>query len=150
MKIIPNHEILKTVDPDQNGKKNTPGDNIFKDMLDNSIENSSNKGFESTRMPMPNISGIQFNTINPVDQTPLIDRVGKLIDTLDEYQLKLGDPQYSLRDINPLIQKMETDNKNLESTLNALPDGHGLKDALNQTLVTSTMEVAKFNRGDYI
>ncbi len=150
MKIIPDNEILKTVSPDHSGKKSTPGDDIFKDVLDNSLKKTFKNDFESNRMPLPGISGIQFNTISPNDKAPLIDCVEKLINTLDEYHRKLGDPQRTLRDINPLIKNMETENKNLESIYNTLPDGHGMKDILNQALVTSSMEVIKFNRGDYI
>jgi len=150
MKIIPDSDILKSFLPDHNGKKSTPGNSAFKDILDTSIEKSIKKDFESSRIPMPTISGIQLNTLSAVDKTPIIDRVEKLVDTLDAYQRKLGDPQCTLRDISPLIKAMETENKNLESISSSLPDGHGIKDILNQALVTSSMEVIKFNRGDYI
>jgi hypothetical protein len=45
---------------------------------------------------------------------------------------------------------MEMENQELIPMMESLPDGDGLKDILNRLLVSSTVEVIKFNRGDYI
>jgi len=45
---------------------------------------------------------------------------------------------------------MEKKTAELIPTLESLPDGDKLKDILNQALVTSTVEIIKFNRGDYV
>jgi len=45
---------------------------------------------------------------------------------------------------------METEQEALAPVLNSLPPGDGLKDILNDALVTSSLEVIKFNRGDYV
>ena len=44
---------------------------------------------------------------------------------------------------------MEMEKEGLTSALNSLPDGDGLKDVLNEVMITSSLEAAKFNRGDY-
>ena len=38
----------------------------------------------------------------------------------------------------------------LEPVLDSLPDDEKLKDIVNQTLVTASLEITKFYRGDYI
>ena len=55
----------------------------------------------------------------------------------------------SLNELNPLIQMMDMEKMDLISAMDSLPDGDGLKDILNETLITASLEVAKFKRGDY-
>jgi hypothetical protein len=38
----------------------------------------------------------------------------------------------------------------LSAVLDSMPNEDGLKDILNQTLITASLEGIKFNRGDYI
>ncbi len=38
----------------------------------------------------------------------------------------------------------------LSEKLDSISNEDGLKDILNQTLITASLEVIKFNRGDYI
>jgi hypothetical protein len=38
----------------------------------------------------------------------------------------------------------------LSGLLDSMPNDDGLKHILNQTLITASLEVIKFNRGDYI
>ena len=80
----------------------------------------------------------------------IVDRAERLLDTLDEYQQKLASPKFTLRDISPLISKMAEGNENLVSAVNSLSDGVELKKVLNQLIITSSVEIIKFNRGDYV
>jgi hypothetical protein len=80
----------------------------------------------------------------------IVDRAEGLLDTLDEYQEKLANPEFTLRDISPLICEMEAGNEILTSAVNTLSDGEALKNILNQVIITSSVEIIKFNRGDYL
>jgi hypothetical protein len=93
---------------------------------------------------------VGFNSLSAGGETPLVDRVENFVDMLDEYRQKLGDGQYSLRDIDPLVREMETETEKLMPAFQELPDGDGLKDIMDQTLITASLEIARFNRGDYI
>ncbi|UCF93760.1 MAG: hypothetical protein JSW39_06275, partial [Desulfobacterales bacterium] len=79
-----------------------------------------------------------------------LDRVENFLNLLDEYCQMLGDPRKTLKDIQPLVASMTRAKEDLTPLLHTLPDGHGIKDILNQTLVTASLEIIKFNRGDYI
>jgi len=104
-----------------------------------------------TRKPqmVKSISGIQFDSSPSLNEIPIIERTEKLLDTLDNYREKLQNPEVSLEDIYPLVSEMEMKKEGLTSALNSLPDGDGLKDILNEAMITSSLEVARFNRGDY-
>jgi hypothetical protein len=45
---------------------------------------------------------------------------------------------------------MEAGNEILTSAVNSLSDGDELKNILNQVIITSSVEIIKFNRGDYV
>ena len=94
--------------------------------------------------------------INPVslpttEQTaPLVDRIDRLVDLLDEYRQKLGDPGTTLKSIQPLMDDIAATKDRLVPEISGLEDENPLKEVLNRSLVTATTEIMRFNRGDYV
>jgi hypothetical protein len=76
--------------------------------------------------------------------------IGRMLDALESYQGLLASPASSLRDMVPLVNRIETDLEKLSSIGQPLSDNDPLKEILNQTLITAGVEVTRFNRGDYI
>ena len=152
MKIDPNQEILKSAYPDKTIRPDKPADKEFGTMLKDAINNEPAKTSSENVKPqmISSIPNIQLNPLFAVQDNPTAERTENFLDILEEYQNKLLDPQATLRDIHPLIQKMETEQEALAPVLNSLPPGDGLKDILNDALVNSEVEVIKFNRGDYV
>jgi hypothetical protein len=151
MKINPTDEILKGVPLEKTKKPEKSHVQGFGEILKETLENSTKVETENKKPPMVNsIAQIQFPTVSAAEKTPIVGHVEKFLDILDEYQQKLGDPQFTLKDIFPLIDNMETEKERLIPVLNSLPDGNGLKDILNKALITSSVEIIKFNRGDYL
>ena len=151
MKIDPNDGILKNAHPGKNGQKETSIDKGFGEILKESIENASNVGSEAQKPAMINdVSKIQFHMLDPLEKLHIMDGVVRILDIFDEYQEKLGDPRVPLKDIHPLINKMEVETESLMSALRSLPEGDELKEILERVLITFTDESIKFNRGDYL
>jgi hypothetical protein len=69
---------------------------------------------------------------------------------LDDYRKQLADPAITLRSIEPLMNSIIKEKDQLSSLLDSIPNDDGLKDIVNRTLITASLEVIKFNRGDYI
>ncbi|MBW1781335.1 MAG: hypothetical protein JRL30_11420 [Deltaproteobacteria bacterium] len=151
MKIDPNQKILNGVYPDKTTGPDKPGNHKFSALLREAIDEPSrtSAGSENTQM-ISSISNIQLEPLFAVQNNPIVERTEKFIGILEEYQKKLRDPQSTLRDIHPLIERMETEKEALVPVLNSLPPGDKLKDILNDILITSSLEVIKFNRGDYV
>jgi len=151
MKIENNQNIQKSLYPEKiNKNENAQGIN-FGAVLKNEVEKSSNAISGNQKIPpTSSISSIQLNMLSPSQNGPIIDRVENLLNILDEYQQKLKDPHFSLKEIDPLVKQMEKEKENLAPVLNSLVEDDGLKDILNKALVTSSLETIKFNRGDYI
>jgi len=151
MKIENNANIQKSLYPDKTNKNEKPQRIDFKAFLKNEVEKSSNVIAGNQKMPpISGISPIQQNMLSPAQNGSIIDRVESLLSILDEYQQKLKDPHFSLKEIDPIVKQMEKEKENLAPALNSLGEDDGLKDILNQALVTSSLETIKFNRGDYI
>lgn len=151
MKINPFDQISKNAYPEKIKKTEKPAGKEFGSILEETINNSSKVATEAQKPPgINNVPNIHFNTYPPVKNIPIIENVEKFLAVLDEYQQKLGSPKFTLKDIYPLINDMEAEKENLIPVFNSLPDGDGLKDILNHALITSSVEIIKFNRGDYL
>jgi len=151
MKIFSNDDILKTAYPHQTNKAEKPAGKQFETILKESIDNSIKAGTGTEMPPMINtISNIRLNALLSGENNPIIDRTEQFLDILDKYQFMLQNPLTTLKDIFPLIQEMGAEKDNLIPMLDSLPHGDGLKDILNQALITSSVEIMKFNRGDYV
>jgi hypothetical protein len=74
----------------------------------------------------------------------------RLLDILDAYQTKMVDPGVTLRDIAPLVRKIETENERLISSADSLSEDDQLRSILNHLAIIASVEVIKFDRGDYV
>ena len=81
---------------------------------------------------------------------PLADRIDRLVDRLENYRVKLADPQATLKSIQPLLNDMAASSEKLAPKLAHLDEGDPLKDILNRSLVMVSLEITRFNRGDYV
>ncbi len=152
MKIDPTQELLKTQHADKTSAAQKPDKDEFSAMLKEAIESDSSSAVQNKKGPemISSVAQLQFNTQFAVQSNPMVERTEQFLNILDQYQKKLMDPQASLRDMHPLIERMAKNKDALAPLVNSLPDGDELKDVLNNALVTSTVEMIKFNRGDYV
>ena len=79
-----------------------------------------------------------------------MDRIENMIDLLDQYRHKLADPQMNLKQIDPIINDIARENDSLATLADSLPAADELKAILERTMVTASLEVTKFYRGDYL
>ena len=151
MEIYSKERVLRSSYPEAIKKNKEPTEKKFGTVLQETIKRSSGvmSGTQGLSM-MNNISEVRLNQFYQNEKTRIIFRVENFLDILDEYHQRLGNPQDTLKDIYPLINSMAAEKEDLISSLNSLSDGDELKEILNQTLITSSIEIIKFNRGDYI
>jgi hypothetical protein len=151
MKIENNENIQKSLYPDKINKNENAQGIDFGAVLKNEVEKSSNVISGHQKLPsLSSVSPIQLNILSPAQNGSIIERVENLLNILDEYQQKLNNPHFSLKEIEPLVKQMENEKQNMAPVLDSLVEDDGLKDILNHALVTSSLETIKFNRGDYI
>jgi hypothetical protein len=151
MKIDNQHQIFKSLYPDsKNDPRQVAGEkfgDILKETIGNQIPQTAGvrpAGFANS------LSAIRPASTADFDRQTAIDHVENLLGLLDDYRRNLSDPGINLRQINPIVQEMDKLKETLAPVLDSLPDDEKLKDIVNQTLVTASLEITKFYRGDYI
>ena len=86
----------------------------------------------------------------PFESDTLTSKTEYAIDILDQYSQYLGDPEKSLKDIEPVLELLlnETDllSEELTSEPEALP---GITSIIEQLQLTAQLEQVRFSRGDY-
>lgn len=92
---------------------------------------------------------VKIHTVCSSEKISTIDRMEGLLNLLDNYRHKLADLSFTLKDIYPLISEIENEKEQLKPVLDSITQGDELKNILNHTLVTASLEVIKFNKGDY-
>ena len=137
--------VDKTTKPSQNPQSD------FNSILQDTVgaPTAAEKGVQSPAM-VETVVPVQLQHVRSPEKPSTIDRIEKVLDLLDEYRRKLADPSTTLREIQPLVKSLETENGQLQPVLNSIVEGDQLKEILNQTLVTTSLEVIKYNKGDYI
>lgn len=151
MKIYGNDEIPKNGYSSKPPKNEQTTDAEFKNILKESVEKSTEKPSEIEPATLLDpISAIRFNPLSPQDKNITVERVENLLNLLENYRQQLKNPNVTLRTIEPLMNTIADEKDQLSAKLDSIPNEDGLKDLLNQTLIAASLEVIKFNRGDYI
>lgn len=151
MKVHPYSEILKTTSEQEPTASTRPRSGEFEAILNRKIDNAA-----SSQNPVDPIStknpavGVEFRPEATLDTQLLVGLVGNFLDKLQTYQQQLGDAGVSLKKIEPAVRQLAQDGRHLAVHLDKLPPDDGLRNILSQALIASSLEVIKFNRGDYI
>jgi hypothetical protein len=151
MKIDNNDHIAKSLFPRDTARPEPAGEKQFGRILEETIGNTpkSETGPRQTAFVNP-LTGAWRATQGSPDPAMAIDRVENMIDLLDQYRHKLADPQINLKQMDPIINEIVRENDNLASLADSLPAADELKSLLERTMITASLEVTKFYRGDYL
>ena len=148
--IDPNKTILNVPHGNKAGncsnEKKCEFDSILQKVVDSTTTREA--GAESTLL-VSDVRPARFAT-EPLPSTNMVvDQVQRLIDTMEVYQQKLIENGATLKDIQPLVQQMKSESESLSATSSAVQAKERLKTIVDQSLMLSSMEIAKFNNGDY-
>jgi hypothetical protein len=87
--------------------------------------------------------------LEPRNNDDLLERLDRSLSMLESYQSRLGDPAVPVHELQPYVNRLEEEQHQLQSKLDTIPEDHPLKDLLNRSMVTMTVEVEKYRRGDF-
>jgi len=103
---------------------------------------------ESTHL-VSDLRPAQF-AAEPLSSTNMVvGQVERLIDTMEVYRQKLIENDATLKDVQTLVQKMASESESLSSASSTVNEQDGLKTIIDQSLMLTSMEIAKFNSGHY-
>jgi len=151
MKILSNDPVLNSLQHESNTKAQPSDPKEFGNILNETLEKTK----AAASAPMPTtftkpMAIIQPAMVPAADQQFAINGIEGMLNILDRYREKLADPGINLKQMDSVIQEMTREMENLAPVLDSLPEDGKLKNILNHTLVTASMELSKFYRGDYI
>jgi exonuclease VII small subunit len=142
MKIIGNDGLPGRIPAERPG---SPTFNGFGEIFKQSLEQSSSAVSSSAQA-----GSVKVEYVAPVVHRSAPIRLEGFLDLLEGYCQKLSNPRVSLKALESSVQQLEKGRNDLSRMLGSLPEGDGLKDVLNQTLVTAEIEILKFRHGDYL
>jgi len=164
MKIEDDKNIRQVIKPEPQNKIDKTGDD-FKKIL-SGIQSKADGAQEKNPLSPDEVQKINLrlqnaSTIAELEASSFkesigefesgeVEKVEQFFNLLESYAKALSDPKKNLRDIAPLIKSIESEKEKLAGLGESLPDGNILKDIVNQTAILTTVEVLKFNRGDYL
>ncbi len=140
-------------DPSRQGKndKSIQGPS-FSDVLDK----TSPAGAAGAAGQLPGATGpLPPAYIGPVESAPAaresVARVSEeFFRLIDSFQTRLGSPDASLKEVEPLMRDLELLRDKLMGELEALPQGDPGRNILEEMATMVISESAKFHRGEYI
>ena len=151
MKILNNEQVLKTFQHESKTKAQPPAGKEFGAILKETVKNSTTAVVAPLRTTFINpLPGLQPASSSLSNHQFSASSIEDMINLLDRYREKLADPRITMKQIDPDIREMTREIENLAPVLDSLPADEGLRNILNQTLVTVSLEISKFYRGDYI
>ena len=151
MKILNTEQVLKPFQRESKNNVQPPAGKKFDAILTDTVKNTaaaSTTTLQTTfKTPTP---VLQPAPIAPSDQIYAADSIEDMINILDGYREKLADPRITMKQLDPDIKEMTRGMENLAHVLDSHPVDEGLRNILNRTMVTISLEIGKFYRGDYI
>ena len=151
MKILNNEQVLKTFQHESRAKAQPPAGKEFDAILKETVKNSTTAGLAPSQTTFINpLPALQPASSSLSDHQLAANSIEDMLNLLDGYREKLANPRITMKQIDPVIREMTREIENLAPVLDSLPADEGLRNILNQTLVTVSLEISKFYRGDYI
>ena len=104
---------------------------------------------------IPGQSVFPVNLLDGVkDFAPLrtqgVQAAEKTLNLLEHYQRAIENPRVTLREIHPLVQSLAEETRGLNQWVEKLSPSDPLKEIMTEVGILSSIEVGKFNRGDYV
>ncbi len=151
MKIDNYDQVVKSLFPDKTAKTRPECKDEFGRILKETVANTQRQDGKARQPSFANpLASIRLTAQDLPVPKSAIDRIENMIDLLDRYRHKLADPQMNLKQLDPIIGEIARENDHLAVLADSLPDNDELKDILDRTMVTASLEVTKFYRGDYL
>jgi len=122
------------------------------------FENALTKALDKPEVPDMNPSStsvlgeIAPTSLKFVNPSEIVSgKTNELLKMLDSYSSRLENPNVSLKNIAPELEKILNNATTLQKEAGALgKSDEGLKEIATQTIVTAQTEYLKFQRGDYL
>jgi hypothetical protein len=154
MKIEETIPFRQVTSAGRTGRGPHPSGQSFRVLLEEAVQKPAGKMDNTALQAIVDPREVlQVQSAGPTGLSPavqLAQRIEGFLDLMDAYRDRLADPGCTLREVKPLLDDMVAAKSRLGDALHAMTDDEPLKPILNSALVTASLEVLRFNRGDYV
>jgi len=102
---------------------------------------------QSTTPCVNAVAPSQLSKVGPVDGAAL-RQADKILVLMDNYSKALGDPQRTLKSVEPILEQIQDEVKRLPA--DPAQNNTGVGNIINDIAVMASVEAIKFHRGDYV
>lgn len=139
--------VLAGPAPAEKGAQNEIKDRSFDSVLSEAVEKTAVARPAEEVKEADNMQDLQYNV---AFKNAVCDRLSRFLDTLEKYQRQLEDPLVNLREIASTVEEIGEGQRELAAVARGLPDKDELRDIYNEVIIRSAVEVARFQRGEYV
>jgi hypothetical protein len=150
--IDPNKPIQPVVDPKTVSDKSKPANGGFDTIFKQAIKSEETRPPSTeTTLASSDIRPARFSTHTEGGTgVSVVGRTEQLMDTLEAYREKLDETGTTMKDVEPLVQQMTSQSEALASTFRSEQGADDkLQGIVDQALMLSSMEIARYNNGHY-
>jgi hypothetical protein len=148
--IDPEKSVSPIVDRKKVESQQKTGKNAFQNFFQQAVGSAKTEESQIESTPfISEIRPVQFETQTAPSTNLIVDRVGHLIDSMEAYQQKLIENGATLKDIEPFIDKLASQSDSLSAISNDSGMEDDLKSIVNQSLLLSSKEIARYKSGQY-
>jgi hypothetical protein len=123
----------------------------FSAVFDETVQRSDEIKSSGSHSPAAAMASVSGRWAAPPDLLPAPEAAAdELLDSLEQYQCRLNDPEASLRQIHPVVEQMQAQAAGIESLLDQMPQTHPVRNILQDALALVSDEVGRFNSGNYV
>jgi hypothetical protein len=148
--IDPDKTISPTMDQKRVANQQKTDKNEFKNLFQQAVDSAKteNKTVASTPS-VSEIRPVQFETQADASTGMVVDQVGRLMNTMEAYQRRLMESDATLKDIEPIVEKIAKQSESLSAIACDTNMEDELKSIVNQSLSLSSKEIARYRSGYY-
>lgn len=146
---IDNSEKSQQLSPkpvEKTGSRNTQVE--FSQVLQNMVQTKDGNSITQPSIS-PSIRPMEF-TVQTETAFMAARQTGEILDTLETYQHLLAKPSANLRKIQPIVEQLGQKADHAAASMNHLPQGHALRQIMEETLIQVKQEIERFNQGAYV
>jgi hypothetical protein len=148
--IDPEKSVSPIVDRKRVENQQKTEKNAFQNFFQQAVGSAQTENSQITSTPfISDIRPVQFETQVAPSTNLIVDQVGQLIDTMEAYQQKLIDNSATLKDIDPIIDKLTSQSESLSAISKDAKMEDDLKSIVDQSLMLSLKEIAQYKSGQY-
>ncbi len=148
MKIDPSDKSQLSIPSSATKPQKVDPNSSFAHVLDKTVQDTRTDRTASNQPVQPAVKPPLVTECNQTTDAGMAVQQG--LGVLERYQQLLIDPQASLRSMQPMMQQMKKEAAELEPVMEAMPEGHPIKQVLKETLILISKEIARYNLGQYV